>query len=97
MNTFGASAAPTSGSPSAVTGRDPTHWSCRSSRFTPVTSGRADFTIASIRSTSSGASVGRNSIVPATRSRPLIGVHATRCAAKYTGHGTGFSTDAEKE
>ena len=77
---------PISGSPSDVHGRDPTHSSCRRSRSTPLSSGRAASTIASMRRGSSAASGERNSIIPATRSRGpsevVSGVHATRCAGK---------------
>ncbi|CPU66740.1 Uncharacterised protein [Mycobacteroides abscessus] len=62
--------APTSGRPSGVTGREPTHSSCLSSRSTPWNRCRTDARIASIRRGWSGSSGPRNSMVPAMRNRP---------------------------
>ena len=56
-----------------------------SSRSTPSRKGRTASTTAAIRRGSSGSPGWRNSIIPATRNRPLSGVHATRWAGKYSG------------
>jgi hypothetical protein len=82
---LGDAVAPSSGSPSGVQGREPTHSLRRSSRSTPVRNGRAASTIARMRRGSRGSPGRRNSIIPATRSRSPSGVHATRWLGKYSG------------
>ena len=81
-NTRGAAVGPTSGRPSGVHGRDPTHSSRRSSRSTPARNGRTASTTAAIRRGSRASPGRRNSIIPATRSRSPKGVQATRCRGK---------------
>ena len=81
-NTPGTRVAPTSGLPSGETGRGPTHMSVIPFQSTPVSSGRADLMMASMRRCTSGSSGPRNSMVPATRSLPWYGVHATRTAGR---------------
>ena len=71
-------------------GREPTQASVRASQSTPRSNGLAASTIALMRRGSGGAFGRRNSIIPATRnptgpSGSTSGVHATRCAGKYTG------------
>src|SRR5699024_8448456 len=73
---------PTSGNPSAETGRGPTHSSLRLFRSTPSKEGAALRAIAETRARCKGASGEVNSMVPATRSPSFSGVQATLASGR---------------